>query len=98
MDGKSERKVVSFPAADEFSDDARQARVRALKKRVASGTYRLDVSAVAEAMLAEGAFETGSRPAAAAGDSDVIQRAMGRFVVQPEPAESDGDARAASGS
>jgi hypothetical protein len=99
MDGKGDGKVVSFPGADEYGEEAREARVRALKKRVASGEYRLDAGAAAEAMVAEGVFETNARPAAIE-DSEEMRRAMGRFVVQPapEPTASDGGARAASGS
>jgi len=96
MDGKNEPRVVSFPAADAYGDDTRAARVRALKKRVASGQYRLDAEAVAEAMLAEGVFETNARPAASIEDSDEMRRALGRFVVQPGPAAQDVDAREAS--
>jgi hypothetical protein len=98
MDGKSERKVVNFPAADEYDDEAREARVRALKKRVTSGEYQLDAGAVAEAMLAAGVFEASARPEATIEDSEEMRRAMGRFVVQPNPVESDRDTRAASSS
>src|SRR5512140_588796 len=98
MNDNSEHEVVNFPGPLEASEDARQARVRSLKRRIAAGHSRLDARAVADAMVEQGLFSAG-RPSTvpSISDQESLQRAIERFVVKGDIPQntSDGDRRAA---
>lgn len=94
MNGNEDKRIVSFPGSGEHSAEAREARVRALKKRIANGEYRLEAGAIAEAMLEQGVFaaESSGVTASDVSDADGMRRAMDHFVVRAEPAEDTGTA------
>ena len=92
MNEKSEREVVNFPGPEDKSEAGRQARVRALKKRIEAGQYRLDARAVAEAMVAEGVINVAPmQETPSADDEDALRRAMERFLISGESSTSGGE-------
>lgn len=101
MNGRDEKRLLSFPGNGEYGEAAREARVRALKKRVAAGEYRLEAEAIAGAMLDAGVFDT-ERSAVTPHEVEHptgMKRAMEHFVVRSEVAEAaEHDSGSATGS